>query len=419
MKILALSNLYPPNAVGGYEILCFEVMCSLAAKGHTVVVLTSSYGDKQADYANQQVLRSLTLLATNGNIYQPFTPSAEDRDAINKHNVELLNQVLAEQDPDLVFVWNLHFYDVSLLTALERSGRRLVYLLTDNWLIAFYNGNFIAQYFSHEVYGRPPGLTALLRRIKRTFAGALTTIPPLRGSAIFASHFMQQLYHDAGFRFTESTIIHHGVTAPLAAPMPFADRSRLLYEGKLRLLFAGRVVEIKGCHTIIEALPQIIKGLPMLQVELSIVGDDRDQPYLAQLRNRIQELGLTSAVTFAPAVPETDLFQLFQTHDLYLFPSLYEPFSLTLIHALQAGIPTVASTVGGNPEIITNGITGMLFGKGLASQLAAQTIRLAQDHPLRTRVATQARQYASTFTFSRMIGQVETHLETIRQKAAQ
>ncbi|MBC7962538.1 MAG: glycosyltransferase family 4 protein [Steroidobacteraceae bacterium] len=416
MKILAISNLYPPNAVGGYEILCFEVMQAMAVKGHEVTVLTSNYGGKLADYPNHQVLRTLNLLATEDNIYEPFAASLAVRTEINRRNIATLNQTLADLNPDLVFIWNQNFYDASLLEALERSGRRLVYLLTDNWLIAFYNGNFIADYFSREVYATADRWRTLLRRIKRRLAGAAATVPTLRGSAIFASRFMQQLYREAGFSFSDSTIIHHGVSAPLTAPVPLTDRSQLVKGQELRMLFAGRVVEIKGIHTAIEALPQIIQALPSMRVNLSIVGDDRDQSYLAQLKNRIEQLGITGIVNFAPPVPEADLFQLFQEHDIYLFPSLYEPFSLTLIHALQAGIPTVASDVGGNPEIVLHRQTGMLFRKADPAQLATQVINLAHNSALRTSIAAQAREHASDFTFARMIGQIEVHLSAVFEK---
>lgn len=410
MKILAISNLYPPNVVGGYEILCFEVMQALAAKGHEITVLTSTYGDRQEDYPGQQVRRSLTLLATNGNIYQPFTASAEERAAMNRQNTALLHQTIAEQEPDLIFVWNLYFYDLSLLEALERSGRRLVYLLTDNWLISFYNATFIADYFTREVYGTAKGLPALLRRLKRTFSGPSVQAPAFSGAAIFASRFMQQLYEDAGCVFPQSTIIHHGVTAPLAAPVPAADRSSLLQPQKLRLLFAGRVVEIKGVHTAIEALPRIIKALPHLQIHLAIVGDTQDQPYLERLHRLIGQLQLDQVVSFAPPVPETELYRLFQEHDLYLFPSLYEPFSLTLIHALQAGIPTVASAVGGNPEIVLHRQTGMLSARADADGLAQQVVTLARDGTLRSTLAEQAQRHAGACTFKRMITAVEAYL---------
>jgi len=94
---------------------------------------------------------------------------------------------------------------------------------------------------------------------------------------------------------------------------------------------------------------------------------------------------------------------LFQAHDIYLFPSLYEPFSLTLILALAAGIPTVASRVGGNVEIVHEDESGLLFDRGDAEGLARAVARLGADPSLRERLAVGGRRVSARFTFSRMI----------------
>ena len=111
-----------------------------------------------------------------------------------------------------------------------------------------------------------------------------------------------------------------------------------------------------------------------------------------------------------PPVQETELFKLFQEYDIYLFPSLYEPFSLTLIHALQAGIPTVASDVGGNPEIVFHEQTGLLFRQADAKHLAAQVVKFVHNKNLRVTVSSRAQDHASQFTFNRMINQIESYL---------
>ena len=112
---------------------------------------------------------------------------------------------------------------------------------------------------------------------------------------------------------------------------------------------------MKGVHTILEALPEIIRGLPKTEVRLTVLGDCRDRQYVERLEGMIQRLDLGGKVEFLPPIPESDLFGLFQDNDIFLFPSLYEPFSLTLIHAMASGIPTVASDVGGNKEIVFPG----------------------------------------------------------------
>lgn len=409
MKILTISNLYPPNIVGGYEVLCFEVMRGLAEKGHEINVLTSHYGGKQAVYPNQKVERSLTLLATEGNIYRPLNISATERNEINQKNLQIMSQALEEINPDLIFIWNLHFFDASLLNALSLVKKKQVYLLSDNWLINFYNSDFITDYFSREVYVRSGHWHACWHRFKSRFFNSQKKWS-MPGYAIFASRFMQRLYSRAGFEFANSRIIYHGITSAVDKSLPLADRTVFIADHELRLLFAGRVVDIKGVHTAIEAMPHIINALSNLKISLSIVGDIRDQQYVAKLRKIITDLGIEDSVHFVSPVQETELFKLFQEYDIYLFPSLYEPFSLTLIHALQAGIPTVASDVGGNPEIVFHEQTGLLFRQADAKHLAAQVVKFVHNKNLRVTVSARAQDHASQFTFNRMINQIETYL---------
>ena len=63
MRVLFVSNLYPPNVVGGYERLCFEVASAFAARGHEVAVLTSGHGGGVAEYPGQTIRQALRLLA--------------------------------------------------------------------------------------------------------------------------------------------------------------------------------------------------------------------------------------------------------------------------------------------------------------------------------------------------------------------
>lgn len=418
MKVLALSNLYPPNVVGGYEVLCFDVMQGLAQRGVDVSVLCSDYGAAQATISEQEVRRSLKLLATPGNIYVPFEADSTQRQKINQHNIDTFADTLATVKPDLLFVWNLHFFDATLLEQIEEVNIPVVYLLTDNWLAAFHNPDFISRYFSTRVYAsacdahdRKKQFLQRCRGFLLTLSQRFRTVSPLRGAAIFPSRFMRDFYQHAGITFEHHTIIHHGIKkTEKATQEPPSRNGEFLNEGEIKLLFAGRIVEIKGIHTIIESLPSIIENLSEYDVTLSIVGDNQDQNYFEKLQKRIEVLGLSQYVNFSPSVSEAELVNLFNAHDIYLFPSLYEPFSLTLIHALQAGIPTVASRAGGTPEIVVHNQTGLLFDTANPDVLAAHVVTLASDPHLRARLASTGRDCAQTFTFDHMLEKIEKYL---------
>jgi len=412
MRILFLSNLYPPNVVGGYERLCFEVVSGFVDIGHQVMILTSDYGGKAMDYPGQIVERSLKLFATEGDLYQPFNGTAEQKSVMNARNSYTLNRVMEQFDPQVLFVWNLFFYDPSVIEFIKQTGRPIVYLLTDNWLIAFLNPNFIQHYFARLMQSNVSVYKLLYFKIKSWLNKKSRKKPgfSMPGRAIFASRFMRDLYAQANFQFEDDIVIYHGINLAESQKRQFTIRNKLINAGELQLLVAGRIVELKGVHTAVQALPLILKMLPGLKVKLTIVGEDQDGAYVKRIHDLVNKLQLSDSVEFSKPVAEDALFDLFQRHDIYLFPSLYEPFSLTLIHALNAGIPAIASDAGGNPEIILEGQTGLLFPKDNAQKLAKAVVRLAQDHELRREISGNARRTSQNYTFSRMLKEVEQYL---------
>lgn len=398
MRILIVSNLYPPNVVGGYERLCHQVAAALAERGHEIVVLTSDYGGRVAEIPDQRVYRTLQLLADRQDIYRPFEASREVRNAINGSNVAELARVVADTRPDVIFCWNLYFFDRSFQAALAQQPAPVAYFLTDNWMIAALTPERIGQFFERHVNGSAP------------FTAEAAAVPAdhhIGGSALFGARFVRRLYHSCGFAFEHESVIHNGVDLPALDAELLPDRTHFVHPGQVRLLFAGRLVDLKGAHDCVAALPLISRALPDLKIHLTLMGDAQDQAYRQKLVQQVESLGVAAQVEIAPPVPETRLVEAFMAHDIYLFPSLYEPFALTLIHALGAGMPTVASDVGGNVEIILDRRTGLIFRKSDAGDLAAKVIALAGDPELRASISARAQRMAQRFSFGRMVRQVE------------
>jgi glycosyltransferase involved in cell wall biosynthesis len=418
MRILVLSNLYPPNVVGGYERLCHEVATELAARGHEITVLTSGHGGKVADYPGQRVLRDWELLA-GADIYTPFSGTPEDRAAINARNMHTLEQTLDAVRPDVIFAWNLFFLDASILTKLESSPYRVVVMLTDNWLLVMRNPEFVGSFFRDVVHGdapfvppsAPPAWRGLAGRAKRRLQRLVGMVPQRRLEAVFGARFMRDFYAAGGSHFRNHRVIHNGVRQVSHQGTEALDRARLVQAGTLRLLFAGRLVDLKGADTAVQALPVLnAQELGVERITLTIVGDGQDAVYMRHFADAVARSGRADDIEMRPVVAEAALPALFDAHDIYLFPSLYEPFSLTLIHALACGIPTIASDVGGNPEIVRDGESGLLFRKGDAVGLAGAITRLAQDPALRARLARQGREVGRHFTFERMTNDMEDFL---------
>lgn len=431
MHILFVSNLYPPNSIGGYEKLAFAVAQELSSRGHQITVLTSDFGGETAAYPGQTVYRDLKLFV-GSSIYDPFDGSEEDMQLQRAANSARLADLVARIKPDVVFSWNLFFLHPSMLSTLETLPVPVVVMLTDNWLINMVKPEWWQDYFVREVracttpHAEPlPSqpvlsfkrrLAAILQRVRsgsRTDVPSVTKAEPRKLTAIFGSNYMRRMHARAGLSFRNEETVHNGVKPLQSGDAVLQHRPDRPSNEAIRLLFAGRLVDLKGAHHVVEALAHL-KRTDAATMTLTIVGDRQDRSYDRTLASAIEASGCGDVISLRPPVKEHELPALFAAHDIYVFPSLYEPFSLTLIHALGEGIPTIASDAGGNTEIVVDGVTGLVYPRGDSNALADRIARLAREPELRHRLARAGKEAATRFTFDTMVDRMERVLKGIR-----
>jgi glycosyltransferase involved in cell wall biosynthesis len=170
-----------------------------------------------------------------------------------------------------------------------------------------------------------------------------------------------------------------GILPDLAPP---ASRS---FE-RLRLLFVGRCELRKGVHTLLEVLPTLLSELP--EWECHLVGDDA-VPIAGEgtLKQRFVEqhrdAPWLSRVVFHGVVDEAELRRQYQLCDLFVAPSLYESFGLIYHEAMQYGKAVVGCRTGGVPEVVADGVEGLLVTPDRPSELEAALARLMRDGDLR------------------------------------
>jgi spore coat protein SA len=128
------------------------------------------------------------------------------------------------------------------------------------------------------------------------------------------------------------------------------------------LLYVGRLVEIKGVHHVLEAMPEIIKADP--SIVLFIAGStlsptSSNLEYVEELEKLAEKV--KEHVTFTKFIPHNEIHKWFQMADLLVVPSAAEPFGLINVEAMAVGTPVLATHSGGIPEIIDDGKTGILI----------------------------------------------------------
>jgi len=122
-----------------------------------------------------------------------------------------------------------------------------------------------------------------------------------------------------------------------------------------------------------------------VQARFVLVGDG---PVRADIERRVDEYGLSDAVTFAGE--QTDLVAFLSIADLFLLPSAQESFGLAALEAMACEVPVVASNVGGLPEIIEDGVTGFVCAPEDVTHMAQRGVALLTDRVLRASIARSA-----------------------------
>ena len=152
------------------------------------------------------------------------------------------------------------------------------------------------------------------------------------------------------------------------------------------LVFVGRIVELKGLGVLFEALRRLVPDRP--ELTLTVVGDGPDR---ATLQERAESMGLGPQVDFVGSKSQAEVAELLSRADVFVLPSFAEGVPVVIMEALGAGLPVVASFVGGIAELVEDGINGFLVRPGDPGQLADRIASLVDDPGLRTRLGTAGR----------------------------
>jgi len=267
--------------------------------------------------------------------------------------------------------------------------------------------------YSPFVYGRMARLWNPGLKLVYTEHGRLSDAPPplkrrlvnpvlsRGGGAILAvSEDLRRYMLDAGFPGGRVGVIRNGIdagAAPSAAGR--ADARRLLGVGAGAFVAAtvARLDPVKDLHTMLEGFAIVRRSAP--NARLVIVGDG---PERGSLSERATAADLAGAVEFLGY--RSDVREILAAADLYLNTSISEGISLTVLEAMAAGVPVVATAAGGTPEVLADGDSGILVPVRDPLRLAGAITALIGDGPRRATLAIAARRrLESLFTIERMV----------------
>ena len=409
MRLLFLTNFYPPHDLGGWEQNCAEITQQLQARGHQTLVLASRHGVPAIAPAEEGVERSLDLEADLRH-YRPLDLFLH-RERRVLYNLGRLRRAIESFRPDLIFFWGLWNLPQRLCYWAERwlGPERVAYAVAGYWFV---------EPDVHEAYWRSPARRPLARAaLALPHALALRRLArerrlhplALRHVSTVSAHVRERMAQ-AGRLPCGARVIYNGIE-----PQPFiqAGAERAPSE-RLRLVYFGGLAAHKGVHTAIEALGLLRARGQADRLTLTLIGGGHPD-YEAQLRRLAAERGVEQLIHFHGRVPRGEVPRLLAEHDVFLFTSIYEePIARTVMEAMASGLAVIASPVGGQREMLVDGVNALTYPPGDAEALADRVIQLRDALALRERLAEAGRETVrERFTLQRMVDEIEAWLQEI------
>jgi glycogen synthase len=376
IRILAVGNMYPPQHVGGYEVVWQQAMRQAREQGHEVRILTSDYRNADQPEEDPDVHRALRWYWDFEQYDFPrLTPG--QRLLLERHNARTLAGHLRAFSPDVVAWWPMGGMSLSLIEQVRRAGVPAVSIVHDDWLVYGPERDQWIRIWR----GRGRRLARLIDRL----SGVPTNVDlESGGRLVFNSHYTLERAQEAGVDTSEASVIYPGIDDRFLNPV--AQRP-----WEWRIAIMGRIDRQKGIDTAVAALSH----LPAASLTIWGGGDDS---YVAELLALADRLGVTGRLQFRGFARPEQLRDAYAAADVVAFPVRWnEPFGLVPLEAMGVGRPVVTTARGGTAEFVRDGINALVFPADDDKALAACVSRLADDEALRATLCQEGGRTAARF----------------------
>ena len=391
MRILTSAGFYPPYPLSGQDYGCRDIVETLKARGHEVVVLTSRicYPDERVEGDIRRWLRP------------SFRGRLDWRKAIIK---ELVNQnafkrVCADFSPEVALFFNPTYVSASLGLLAREMGIPTSTYIADFWFLTYEKDHW------YLAWPRSPKRAKAFRYFSRYYRLVPASRPVPFGQAIFANRYLQTLAEQVNLPMDGAAVVPWGIDVGRFSPPPipqgidvgrFSPRPAAARPPR-RLLYVGQVRPNKRLDTAIEALGILVRDQGRQDLSLTIVGCDPWDPsplaaHQKAFRALVDKYGLRDKVRFTGWRPREEMPSVYREHDILIFPGTDEgSSSLALLEAMASGLAVVSTLTRGHADILRDGTNALVFPHGVAEECARRVARLVDEPALCASLGTQAR----------------------------
>lgn len=394
IRLCLVSQGYPPHPGGGIGVWTHALATGMAAAGHEVTVVTRGGEATTVDFEDGVWVHRIAVTPHPGRTLPacPDLPQPALDHAYSVYDEVMRVHVLRGLECVSSPIWDLEgaacIADGSIPTVLSlHSSYRLVLPSKPEW------------------QRRPDYLAAHVTRMIEGEAWAIAQASHVLANSVAITRDMEAAYGVA-IATERLSVVPHGIDA-----LPVVHASPAEADRAVRVLFVGRFEKRKGIDLLLACAPALLQAHPQLQLHL--VGDDQvpfdtDRRILEEFSAAHGAQPWFARVHAHGSVSDAELQRHYAQCDIFVAPSRYESFGLVFIEAMRAGKPCVAIRAGGVPEVITDGVTGLLVPTPDADGLSRALARLIGDPRLRNELGANAlHAFGARFTTGAMVAGCE------------
>ena len=375
LRMITVSNYYPPNTMGGAEIIAHHQLKALEAEKLATGIAFSLDTTESRRYGDVSMEKwdGITVIRVSVDSRQ------SDPAGITFYNPDI-NEVFRELcgmiRPEVVHIHNLINMSLGIVDIARENGAKIVFTLHDNWGFCYKNtmldneGKLCEDPFRcercREVFETKEWRIPMAVRwdwFRRTIEKADAFISP--------SEYLARSYIRAGFDAWKTHVLWNGIDYAI-----YAGTERVPSD-EVRITYAGYF----GSHKGVEVLIRAVASNKDRKIRLNLVGNGAEEPHYRRLAG---ELGIGDRIRYWGRVPNEEMAKVFRETDIYCLPSVWpenQPVSIT--EAMASGVPVIASNLGGSRELVQDGVTGYLAEAGNAEDLAAKIRAMCDDAEMR------------------------------------
>ena len=361
MKILILSDKFPPKSFGGAITIAFNLAKGLQVQGHKIFVITTVQDKdevEKSEFANLNIFR----------IYiNPYKYFKKWLTLYNPKAILEIKKIIQEIKPDIVHIHNIHQYLSYYCFKIAKKYAKAVFLTTHDVMLINY-GKLMPKdgRWLYKIKTYNPVYNFVIRHYLKYL------------NKIFAvSDSLKELLEINGIKNIKT--IHNGIDLDEwqiknAEIEDFKKKYNLI--NKKVIIFSGRLIEAKGGDELIKSLALVKQKFS--NFVLLVVG--KQWAYTEKMKRLANEFGIGDKIIFTDQLEEAELKSAYHGSDISIFPSLcFETFGMANLEAMVCKKPVISSFFGGPSEVVVDGETGYLVDPNNIEMMADKIIDLLRN----------------------------------------